>query len=74
MKLPCSRVEKVSGMVRFHSLEISPVLGLPVLLLIKSSLGGSRLWALSHETTLWREESVFASGWGGVGGHNQCSL
>lgn len=57
-----SRVEKVSGMVRFHSLETSHVLGLPALLLIKSSLGGSRLWALSNETTPWREESVFASG------------
>lgn len=32
--------------------------------LIKSSPGGSRLWALSHESTLWRKESVFAKGWG----------
>lgn len=64
MKLPCTWMETVSGTERFLSLEISPALGLPVRLLIKSSLGGSRLWALSHETTLWKSQSLPR---GGVG-------
>lgn len=45
----------MSGMERFHSLEISLFLGLPLLLLIKFSLGRSRVCALSHESTLWRK-------------------